>query len=392
MKVIYLDGCATTRVDDEVLDAMLPFLREEYGNPSSPHVLGKRARRAVDEAAASVAALLGADPGDVVFTSGATESNNLALLGVFGHDDRAPVNGLFCPTDHKSSLAIGRALAGRGVDVRMMRVGPDGRIDLEHLAGRLDLHSRVATAAWVNSEIGTVQPVAELAALCHEAGALLHVDAAQAAGRIPMRVREAAADTLSISGHKIRGPKGVGALYVRPEIRHRLRPVMFGGGQYELRSGTIPAHLVVGLGKACELALARLEAERARAAELRATALDMLRAGLPGVRVNGDPRHGVPHVLSVVLPGVRGESLVSSLSSVALATGSACNSGSQEPSHVLTAIGLDAEDANSTVRICLDARMPFEDLVLGLDLVVERARDLAGVVVATGAQAPFSPS
>ncbi|WP_049575332.1 cysteine desulfurase family protein [Nonomuraea sp. SBT364] len=396
MKVIYLDGCATTRVDDEVFEAMLPFLREEYGNPSSPHVLGKRARRAVDEAAASVAALMGADAGEVVFTSGATESNNLALLGVFGHDDRAPVNGLFCPTDHKSSLTIGKALAERGVDVRAMRVGPDGRIDLDHLTGLLDLHTRVATAAWVNSEIGTVQPVPELASLCHEVGALLHVDGAQAAGRIPLRVREAEVDTMAISGHKIRGPKGVGALYVRPEIRHRLRPVMFGGGQYELRSGTIPAHLVVGLGKACELALARLEAERARAAELRATALDMLRAGLPGVRVNGDPRHAgtttVPHVLNVVLPGVRGESLVSSLSSVALATGSACNSGSQEPSHVLTAIGLSAEDANSSVRICLDARMPFEDLVLALDLVVERARDLAGVVVAMGAQAPFSPS
>ncbi|MEU4833947.1 cysteine desulfurase family protein [Streptosporangium sp. NPDC023615] len=390
-KVIYLDGCATTRVDDEVFEAMLPYLREEYGNPSSPHVLGKRARRAVDAAAASVAALLGADPADVVFTSGATESNNLALLGMFGHDDRAPAGGLFCPTDHKSSLAIGRALAGRGVDVRTMRVGPDGGIDLGHLAGLLDLNSRVATTAWVNSEIGTVQPVAAMAALCHGVGAVLHVDAAQAAGRIPLRVREAEIDTLALSGHKIRGPKGVGALYVRPEIRHRLRPVMFGGGQYELRSGTIPTHLVVGLGRACELALARMDAERRRVAELRATALDMLRAGLPGVRVNGGP-DGVPHVLSVVLPGVRGESLVSSLSAVALATGSACNSGSQEPSHVLTAIGLGAEDANSTVRICLDARMPFEDLVLGLDLVIERARDLAGVAVAMGGHAPVSPS
>ncbi|MFI6507573.1 cysteine desulfurase family protein [Streptosporangium sp. NPDC050855] len=391
-KVIYLDGCATTRVDDEVFEAMLPYLREEYGNPSSPHVLGKRARRAVDDAAASVAALLGADPADVLFTSGATESNNLALLGMFGHDDRAPAGGVFCPTDHKSSLAIGRALAARGVDVQAMRVGPDGRVDLEHLAGLLDLNSRVATTAWVNSEIGTVQPVAAMAALCHEVGAVLHVDAAQAAGRIPLRVREAEIDTLSLSGHKIRGPKGVGALYVRPEIRHRLRPVMFGGGQYELRSGTIPTHLVVGLGRACELALARMDAERRRVTELRATALDVLRAGLPDLRVNGDPHHGVPHVLSVVLPGVRGESLVSSLSSVALATGSACNSGSQEPSHVLTAVGLSAQDANSTVRICLDARMPFEDLVLGLDLIVERARDLAGVAVAMGGHAPFSPS
>ncbi|MEV4176719.1 cysteine desulfurase family protein [Nonomuraea sp. NPDC049709] len=386
MKVIYLDGCATTRVDDEVLDAMLPFLREEYGNPSSPHVMGKRARRAVDAATESAARLIGADPGEIVFTSGATESNNIALLGMFAHHDTAPVNGVFCPTDHKSSLAVGQALAARGVETRTMRVLPSGRVDLDHLAGQIDLNTRVATAAWVNSEIGVVQPVAAMAALCHAAGALLHVDAAQAAGRIPIEVREAEADTLSISAHKIHGPKGVGALYVRQEIRHRLRPVMYGGGQHALRSGTIPTHLVVGLGKACELAADRLDAEWRRVRRLRATALDILRAGIPGVRVNGDPDAGVPHVLSVVLPGVRGESLVSSLRSVALSTGSACNSGSQEPSYVLTAIGVDAEDANCSVRMCLDPRMPFEDLVLGVELVVERARALAGVAVATPGQ------
>ncbi|MGI5274501.1 cysteine desulfurase family protein [Nonomuraea sp. CA-218870] len=397
MKIIYLDNCATTRVDDEVVDAMLPFLREDFGNPSSPHLLGKRARRAVDAATESVARLIGADPEDLVFTSGATESNNLALLGMFGHEERAPVNAAICPTDHKSSLSIGRALAGRGLAVRAMRVGRDGRIDLAHLAGLLDPFSRVATACWVNSEIGTIQPVRRMAALCHDAGALLHVDGAQAAGRIPIDVREAGVDTMAMSGHKLRGPKGVGALYVRPEIRRRLRPVLFGGGQYALRSGTIPTHLVVGMGKACELAAAGMADAWRRVRELRATALDLLMTGFPGVRVNGAPDGGpdgdlnggpdggpdgrVPHVLNVVLPGVRGESLVSSLRSVALSTGSACNSGSQEPSHVLTAIGLDAEDANSSVRICLDSRMPAEDLVLGLELVLERARALAGVVM-----------
>lgn len=382
MKVIYLDNCATTRVADEVVDAMLPFLREDFGNPSSPHVLGKRARRAVDEATESVARLIGADPADLVFTSGATESNNLALLGMFGHEDRAPLSAVVCPTDHKSSLSIGRALAARGLQVMSMRVLPDGKVDLGHLAGLLDPFTRVATAAWVNSEIGTIQPVRRMAELCHAAGAMLHVDGAQAAGRIPIDVREAGLDTLSLSGHKIRGPKGVGALYVRPEVRGRLRPVLFGGGQYALRSGTIPTHLVVGMGKACELALAGMEAGVRRVRELRAIALEMLLNGFPGARVNGDPDGGVPHVLNVVLPGVRGESLVSSLRTVALSTGSACNSGSQEPSHVLTAIGLDAEDANSSVRICLDSRLPVEDLVRGLDMVLDRARALAGVAVA----------
>ncbi|MEV0348481.1 cysteine desulfurase family protein [Nonomuraea sp. NPDC050680] len=380
MKIIYLDNCATTRVDDEVVDAMLPYLREDFGNPSSPHVLGKQARRAVDLAAVSVAELLGADPRGIVFTSGATESNNIALLGMFAHEEPAPVNALFCPTDHKSALAIGRALAGRGIETRTMAVRQDGLIDLTRLAEQLDVHSRVATAALVNSEIGAIQPMAELATLCHEVGCLLHVDAAQAAGRIPIDVVEAGVDTLSISGHKVRGPKGIGALYVRPGVR--LRPITYGGGQYELRSGTIPTHLVVGLGKACELALRRLDDDWMRAVRLREAALELLTTRLPGVRINGDPLTGVPHVLNVVLPGVRGESLVSSLRTVAVSTGSACNSDSQEPSHVLTAIGVSAEDANSSIRMCLDPRMAFDELVRGVELVCERALDLAAVSVA----------
>ncbi|WP_034382550.1 cysteine desulfurase family protein [Herbidospora cretacea] len=383
MDVIYLDNCATTRVDEEVLDAMLPYLREEFGNPSSPHLLGKRARRAVDGAAGSVARLLGGDPAGVVFTSGATESNNIALLGVFGHDDRAPVNAVFCPTDHKSSLSVARALRGRGVDVRTMALRSDGVVDLVRFAGQLDFDSRVATVAWVNSEIGTVQPVREMAAVCHEGGALLHVDAAPAAGRIPIDVTGAAVDTLAMSAHKIGGPKGVGVLYVRPEIRRRLRPITYGGGQYDLRSGTIPTHLVVGLGKACELAEARMEEDGRKVALLRATALDLLTRRIPGLRLNGNPEAGVPHILNLVLPGVRGESLVASLPSVALSTGSACNSDSQEPSPVLTAIGVSAEDANSSIRMCLSPRMTVEELVRGLNLVCDRAGALAGVVVVT---------
>jgi cysteine desulfurase len=382
MKVIYLDNCATTRVDAEVVDAMLPYLREDFGNPSSPHVLGKRARRAVDLATASVAELLGADPESVVLTSGATESNNIALLGAFAHGDRAPVNALFCPTDHKSSLAIAEALSGRGIETRSIPVRHDGQVDLPSLAERLDPHSRIATAALVNSEIGTIQPISEMAVLCHAAGALLHVDGAQAAGRIPINVRETGVDTLAISAHKIRGPKGIGALYVRPGVGRRLRPIIFGGGQHELRSGTVPTHLAVGLGKACELALRRLDHDWKRAVLLRDTALDLITRRIPAVRVNGDPHAGVPHILNLVLPGVRGESLVASLQSVAVSTGSACNSASQEPSHVLTAIGVSAEDANSSIRMCLDPGMPLDELVRGVDLVCERAVALADVAVA----------
>lgn len=379
MTVIYLDNCATTRIDDGVLDAMLPYLRDEFGNPSSPHVLGKRARRAVDRAAEAVAALIGAAPEDVAFTSGATESNNIALLGAFTHTDRAPANALVCPIDHKSTLMAGQALAERGVDVRTMAVGRDGVVDLDRVAGLLDEHSRMAAVAWVNSEIGVVQPVAELAGLCHGVGALLHVDASQAVGKTPVDVTRDGMDTLALSGHKIHGPKGVGALYVRPGLRGRLRPIMFGGGQHELRSGTIPTHLVVGLGAACELTRARLALGWEHVQRLRAAALDRL-GRFPGMRLNGEPAAGVPHVLNVVLPGVRGESLVSGLGSVAVSTGSACNSASQQPSYVLTAIGVSTEDANSSIRMCLDPAMSVAELVRGIDLLCDRALALAEVV------------
>jgi cysteine desulfurase len=383
VKVIYLDNCATTRLDDEVLAAMEPYLRDDFGNPSSPHVLGKRARRAVDEAAASVATLIGADPGDVVFTSGATESNNIALLGAFSHTDRAPANAIVCPTDHKSTLMAGDALAARGIDVRTMPVGADGVVDVDGFTRLLDEHSRVAAVAAVNSELGTIQPVADLAARARDAGCLLHVDAAQAAGRIPLDVTAAGIGTLAVSAHKIHGPKGVGALWVRPELAGRLHPIMFGGGQHDLRSGTIPAHLVVGLGAACDLARRGLDDNHTRVTRLREVALARLMR-FPGMRLNGDPRAAVPHVLNVVLPGVRGESLVSGLSTVAVSTGSACNSASQQPSYVLTAIGVDAEDANSSVRICLDPGMGEDELARGVDLLCERAAALAGVLTGTG--------
>lgn len=391
MKVIYLDNCATTRVDDEVLDAMLPYLRENFGNPSSPHILGKHARRAVDAATEAVADLLRAEPEDIVFTSGTTEGNNIALLGAFDHGDQAPVNAVFTPTDHKSSLSVAQALSNRGIDTRMVAVHPDGRVDLDSLAERLDADTRIATTAWVNSEIGTIQPVDAIVARCRDAGCLLHVDATQAAGRIPIDVADI--DMLAISGHKMSGPKGVGALSVRPDVRSRLRPIMFGGGQYELRSGTVPTHLVVGLGKACELAQERLAENWKRAEHLRDLAVEIITKNYPGARINGDPHVSVPHVLNVVLPGVRGESLVAGLHSVALATGSACNSTSQEPSHVLRAIGLDTEDANSSIRLCFDPGMAPEEVARGVTLVCERALGLSGVAAGMlGEQPAVTPN
>ncbi|HEY0699510.1 MAG TPA: cysteine desulfurase family protein [Micromonospora sp.] len=382
MAVIYLDNCSTTRVHDEVVDAMLPYLREDFGNPSSPHVLGKRARRAVDGALERIAALVGSRPTDLVLTSGATESNNLVLQGLFPDrlpDDEDRAAAVLCPIDHKSALEVGRALADRGVPVRTMSVGPDGRVDLTSLAEVVGTDARVASVAWVNSEIGTVQPVDRIARICHDGGCLLHVDAAQAVGRIPVDVTATGVDTVAFTAHKIHGPKGIGALYVDPAVRPRLRPLLFGGGQFPLRSGTIATHLVVGFGKAAELALERLAENRHRVTELRETAVKRLAAHVPEMRLNGDPSVAVPHVINVVLPGIRGESLIAGLGTVAVSTGSACNSASQKPSHVLLEIGVDEEDANSSIRICLDPRMPAEELVRGIDLLGGRVRRLTGL-------------
>lgn len=372
MHTVYLDNCATTRCRDEVVQAMMPLLGEQFGNPSSAHVMGKLARREVDRGLAAVARLINADPAELTITSGATESNNLVMLGAFGPEDRAPVNVVVTPIDHKSTVEIAKELGRRGVEVRTVPVLRSGLVDLDALAGLVDADTRLVSVGWVNSEIGTVQDVAAIAAICHAHGALLHVDAVQAAGRVPIDVVAADVDALSLSAHKVYGPKGVGALYLKASEQFRIRPLSFGGGQNRLRSGTLPTHLIAGFGRACDLAAAELTEAWQRAEWLRRITCDQVLTAVPDARLNNDPKVSVPHIINFSFPGVAGESLVSSLSKVAISTGSACNSTSLQPSHVLKGIGLTDDEANSAVRISLDPQMDEALLRYGVTELCDR--------------------
>jgi cysteine desulfurase len=354
---IYLDYQATTPVDPRVLDAMLPFFSTRFGNPaSSQHAWGRDASEAVEAARARVAALIGAQAREIVFTSGATESNNLAIKGAgrFAREHGRGDHIVTFASEHKCVLESCRALADEGMRLTVLSVGPDGLIDLVRLEAALGDDTVLVSAMAVNNEIGVVQPLAEIGALCRRRGVLLHTDAAQAAGKVPLDVEAMNIDLLSISGHKLYAPKGVGALYVRRRPRARLNAEMSGGGQERgLRSGTLAPALIVGLGLACEISGAEMASEGARLAALRTRLLDTVRAGVPDVFVNGSMTARVPGNLNIGFPGIDAEALMAALDDVAISTGSACTSASVEPSYVLQALGLDHDMARSCVRIGL---------------------------------------
>lgn len=354
---VYLDHQATTPVDPRVLDAILPFFSTRFGNPASTqHEWGRDAADAVEKARAQVAALIGAEAREIVFTSGATESNNLAIKGT-GRFARAHGRGDHVVTfasEHKCVLESCKALADEGMRLTVLPVGTDGLVDLAQLAGAIDESTVLVSVMAVNNEIGTVQPLAEIGAICRARGVLLHTDAAQAAGKVVIDVEAMNIDLLSISGHKLYAPKGIGALYVRRRPRARLLAEMSGGGQERgLRSGTLAPALIVGLGLACEISGKEMESEAMRLVALRSRLLDAVRAELPDVFVNGSMTARVPGNINVGFSGIDAEALMSALDDVAISTGSACTSASVEPSYVLRAIGLDEATARSCVRIGL---------------------------------------
>jgi cysteine desulfurase len=353
---VYLDNQATTRCDPRVVAAMLPWFTEHYGNPHSiEHVMGTEAEAAVEDARGHVAALIGADAKELVFTSGATESNNIAIKGAARFALRAG-NGrrrvVTVATEHKCVLASVADLAGEGFEPVFLPVRPDGLLDPEVLRAALEVPTLLVSVMSVNNEIGVVQDIATLAAIAKQAGALFHTDIAQAAGKIPLDLTGWKVDLASISGHKLYGPKGVGALFVRRRPRVRLTPLFSGGGQERgLRSGTLPAPLVVGLGEACRLALGEMLEEAKRLAELRDRLTGQLRAAIPGVVVNGSMVARIPGNLNVTFPVATAADLMARVPDLCVSTGSACSSAAIEPSYVLRALGLDDEAASRTLRI-----------------------------------------
>ncbi len=376
---IYLDNHATTPLDPRVLEAMMPYLTETYGNAAShSHGFGWAAEQAVETARAQVAQLIGATAKEIVFTSGATESNNLALKGVVEAARQAqperPLHVITQATEHKAVLDPCAWLGKQGCRVTVLPVGRDGLVNLDGLRHALDEDPALLVSIMAaNNEVGTVQPVEEIGALCRERGVLFHTDAAQAAGKVPMDVARAKIDLLSISGHKIYGPKGVGALYVRRGVKAAEQ--MHGGGhEHAMRSGTLNVAGIVGLGAACALAGAEMEAETARLTALRERLRTKLVADLERVRVNGADVSGkrrLPGNLSVTFEGVDSQSLMMGLKDVAVSSGSACTSASIQASHVLRALGLSEEDAHSTIRFGIGRFNTEEEI----DFVAERLLD-----------------
>jgi cysteine desulfurase len=354
---IYLDHHATTPVDPRVLDAMLPYFREEFGNASSAtHAYGWRAEAAVDLAREQIAAVIGAaDPREIVFTSGTTESDNLALLGVARASRKAAPHLITTAIEHPAVLDAARAVERGGGRLSLLPVDEVGRVAAEALSAACSDDTVLVSIGAANSEIGTLQPLEALSAACHERGVPFHSDAAQAVGKVPIDVRAQGIDLLSFCAHKLYGPKGIGALYVRSgRPRLRVEPLLYGGGhEGGLRSGTLPVALCVGFARALELCVEELEKESERLAGLRDRLFDRLCAALPGVLCNGPLDGRLPGNLNVSFEGVKADALLPRLPELALSTGSACSSGSGKPSHVLAALGYDEARMRGALRVGL---------------------------------------
>ena len=351
---IYLDYSATNPCDPRVVDLMVPWLYEHFGNPASrSHAWGWEAEQAVEAARRQVAALVGADAREIVWTSGATESDNLAIAGAAQQHAARGRHLLSVRTEHKAVLDTLAALQRQGFDVTLLDVGADGLVDAQAFAAALRPDTILASVMLVNNEIGVVQDIATLGALCRARGVLLHVDAAQATGKLAIDWATLPVDLMSLTAHKTHGPKGIGALVVRREPRVRLAAQMHGGGHERgLRSGTLATHQIVGMGEAFRIAAQELPRDTAHAQALHQRLLRGLQ-GVGGMHINGHPTQRVPHNLNIAFDGVAAEALMLATPELALSSGSACSSGSPQPSHVLRALGASDERAHASLRISL---------------------------------------
>lgn len=369
---VYLDFHATTPVDPRVLTEMLPYFTEQFGNPHSrQHAWGWKARDAVEAARAQIAGLINASASELVFTSGASESNNLAIKGAVAARREGGRRVVTVATEHKSVLDACGRLGDQGLEVVVVGVRPDGLVDLDALAGAVTPGTILVSVMAANNEIGTVQPLGQIAALAHRVGALFHTDAAQGAGKIPLDVRAMDIDLLSLTAHKMYGPKGSGALFIhKRQPKLALQPQIDGGGQEAgIRSGTLNVPAIVGLGRAGEICRQEMADESARLSTLRDALLDGLQTRCGGVTVNGTLAHRLPHNLHVSFAGVEGEALLMALDDVAVSTGSACSSGSQKPSHVLEAIGAVGQRAGASIRFGLGRTTSGDDVDYAIDRV-----------------------
>jgi cysteine desulfurase len=386
-RVTYLDNAATTPVRPEVLEAMLPYLgKEAFGNPSSAHRFGRAARAGIEEAKRAVATALGAEPNQVVFTSGGTEADNLAIIGaaLAARDRGGPFRVAVCATEHKAGLAAAHAVKHLGGEEVILPVTASGQVESEALEEALERGVAVVSVMWVNNEVGTVQPVAELATRCCDASVLFHSDAVQAFGKVPVSLRDVNCTLLTISGHKIGAPKGVGALIVRD--RKAVEAIIHGGGQqFGIRPGTENVPGIIGLGVAARLAAEEQQSLAARLCELRDELERRVVAIVPDALINGGHGARAPHISNVSIPGTDSEALLMhlDLAGIACSSGSACSTGTVEPSHVLTAMGIPRELGVAALRFSLGKDSTLEDVEAvsaALPKIVEKVRSLSAVL------------
>ncbi|GMU35859.1 MAG: IscS subfamily cysteine desulfurase [Phycisphaerae bacterium] len=378
-KLIYLDNAATTPVDPRVLEVMLPYYRENFGNSASRnHQFGWVAEEATENARKQVAAVINADPKEIIWTSGSTESNNLAILGaarMYADKGRHLVTSLI---EHKAVIDPCKFLQSQGYEVTFLQPDNKGRVSVEQVREALRPDTVLVSLMFANNEIGTIHPIPEIGALCHEKGVLFHTDATQAFGKVPVDVEAMQIDLLSMSAHKIYGPKGVGALYVRrKKPRVRLEPVIYGGGHERgMRSGTLNVPGIVGFGEAARIAKEEMPAESKRLAGLRDRMWAGLSEHLTDIARNGDPQHCLPNILNVSFLYVEGESLMMGFSDIAVSSGSACTSASLEPSYVLKNIGLGDDLAHSSIRFSLGRFTTTEEVDYTIKSVVRTVNHL----------------
>ena len=374
MDPIYLDHNATTPLHPEVVDAMLPFLTTHFGNPSSGHVYGQRAKAAVEAARAQVASLLGCDPEEVFLTSGGTEANNLAIFGVTARRFLRK-HVVTSTVEHPATEEPCADLERQGWNVRRVPVGPTGRVDPSDVAPLVREDTALLTVMLANNETGTIMPIRAIADIARAKGAVVHTDAAQAVGKVPTRVDDLGVDLLSIAGHKLYAPKGVGALFVRKGTP--ISPLLRGAGHERgLRPGTENVASIVGLGMACEIAGRDLDAEAARLTSLRETLWALLLEGIPGLSMNGHPTQRLPNTLNASFPGVRASAVLARATGVAASTGSACHAGGEAPSAVLTAMGLESGVALGAVRLTLGRFTTTEEVEQAAARLVQAFRSL----------------
>ncbi|KAI5069621.1 hypothetical protein GOP47_0015922 [Adiantum capillus-veneris] len=375
---LYLDMQATSPVDPRVLDSMLPYYLHQFGNPHSrTHLYGWESDAAVEKAREQVAALINANPKEIIFTSGATEANNISIKGVMHFYKDKKKHVITTQTEHKCVLDSCRYLQQEGFDVTYLPVKKDGLVDLDELKDAIRPDTGLVSVMTVNNEIGVIQPIAEIGQICRERKVFFHTDAAQAVGKIPLDVDELKVDVMSLSGHKIYGPKGIGALYMRRRPRIRVEPQMSGGGQERgIRSGTLPAPLAVGFGAACDIALKEMRNDEEHITVLQEHLLQGITSQLEGVVINGSTEHRYIGNLNLSFAYVEGESLLMGLKEIAVSSGSACTSASLEPSYVLRALGVEEDMAHTSIRFGIGRFTTKEEIDRTIELTVDQVKKL----------------